>query len=194
MFLLVTKRVAPQLQEVAILEDSGLDGLTGPIHRSDSSKLYPGARNLDRGVFWQNIRVLEQINVTLLTATNRSQRLIKDELLSGKGSCHDIEPAIFESAFYQAHAYTGGYPNQGKSDGAAGSSTFCKNCDRIKQHSAETSANQAADHAVITFFGRLSDDSVNQTAGCAKDHPRDASRDPHRRIMEAVCTGCVANA
>src|SRR5260370_176887 len=69
-----------------------------------------------------DVGVLEEIEVAILGAAERSLRFVEDELLAGERAGGDVEPAILERAFDETHSDAGGESEQAEADGPAGGS------------------------------------------------------------------------
>src|SRR5580692_12424025 len=142
-----------------------------------------GPLQLQGGVMRQDFRILEEVDIATLRAADGGLRLVKNELLASEGTGGDIEPAIFERAFDQAHGDAGGHAEQAKADGAADRSAMAHKGDGIEDDTADECADGATEDAVGSFFGGLPDDAVDDATGSAEDHPCKATHHPEGRIV-----------
>src|SRR5262249_8437303 len=112
---------------------------------------------------------------------------------SGKGSSGDIKPSVLQSTLHEAHPDASGNAYKDKSYSSTRRPPVGKRCNRIEHDSAQSRADHAANHAVGSLLGGLSDDSVYNPTGCAKSHPGDATHNPDGWISERLRPRLVAD-
>src|SRR6266550_4112167 len=106
--LFVAKGVAADLQKISILQNASTNRAAGHISSAERFELHARTGDSDGCVLPEDVGILEKVDVGFLIAADSRERLVKNELLSGKRAGSDVKPTVLEGAFHPAHGDTGG--------------------------------------------------------------------------------------
>src|SRR4051812_35933063 len=103
----------------------------------------------------RNIGILKKGYVADLVAADRGRRFIKNELFAREWPGADVEPPIFERAFYEAHGRSRSEAEHSQSEGTTGCALVKGHGDWIERQAPNKSSDRPAHHAKLGFLARL---------------------------------------